>query len=304
MDTSVSISIYAVSEPENWRSHVDAAFRKMARIEALTTSYNDSSQIGQVNIAAGNEQVEVAPEVINIVEMALSVGEESNGAFDITVLPLLRLWDFKSERPSVPSPEAVENTLASVDYEQVLRSDNNLYLPVSGMGIDLGGIAKGYAVDAAFEHLHALGYRDFMVEAGGDLRVTSGETTRGLRRVWIRHPRKRDDFFGHILMDAGAVASSGDYERYFEKDGKRYHHIVDPATGYPKEGVMSVTIIAPSTALADAYSTAVFVLGPEDGMRLIENKPDIEGLIILDSDGEELQWIASSLFEQQLVLKQ
>lgn len=293
MDTLVSITIYATEEPENWRTHVASAFDAIKKIEDLTTSFNDSSQIGQINLKAGQDYHRVNVEVLDIVKQAQEIGEVSNGAFDITVLPLLQLWDFKSSNPRVPTKKEISEKLPLINFHKIEIKANKIRLTESGMGLDLGGIAKGYAVDRAVDILMARGYEDFLVQAGGDLRAVAGELTQGRRKIWIRHPRKRDKSFAAVKMDEGAVATSGDYERFFEINGQRYHHILNPKTGYPGWPVVSVTIFARTTSLADATSTAVFVLGPERGLEFVENNPKLEGLIIFEKDSE-LFWKAST----------
>ena len=288
MDTLVSITIYAKQEPEDWQQHVEQAFETMQRIEDLATSFNDSSEVGQLNLNAGHRGISVHKDVLEIIKQAQEVGENSDGAFDVTVLPLLRLWNFKSSNPRVPTQDEVLEKRGLVDFRRIVINDNNVFLPEVNMGMDLGAIAKGYAVDKAVEVLEKYDYKNFMVEAGGDLRAIAGELTRGQRTIWVRHPRKVSGFFAKIKMDEGAVASSGDYERFFEVSGKRFHHIVNPKTGYPASPVVSVTIFSETTVLADAYATAVFVLGPEKGLDFIEKLPETEGLIVyqkeIDSD--------------------
>lgn len=287
MDTLVSITIYGLEEPGNWRRHITAAFEEIERIENLATSYKKTSEIGQINALAGIDSVSASQDIINLIQQAESISRLSNGAFDITILPLKRLWNFKSANPVVPGGKEISRNLSLIDYEKIVTQENKVYLPLSEMGLDLGGIAKGYAVDRAADFLTEMGYEDFMVEAGGDLMAKAGPLTKGQRRIWVRHPRYPDRFFATIDLDAGAVATSGDYERSFKLNGKNYHHILNPKTGYPADNsVVSVTIIADNVTRADALATAVFVLGPQDGMELIEADPRLEGLIIL-TDGQD-----------------
>ncbi len=288
MDTLVSITIYAKQEPEKWQQHVEQAFETMQRIEDLATSYNDTSEVGILNLNAGQQEISVHQEVLEMIKQAREVGENSDGAFDATIFPLQRLWNFKSPDPRVPTETEVSEKRELVDFRKIVINDNHVFLPKKSMGLDLGAIAKGYAVDKAVEVLQKYGYKNFMVEAGGDLRAVAGELTTGQRTIWVQHPRKDAEFFAKIKMDEGAVASSGDYERFFEINGKRFHHILNPKTGYPAYPVVSVSIFSQTTAMADAYATAVFVLGPEKGLDFIEKLPETEGLIVyqkeVDSD--------------------
>jgi thiamine biosynthesis lipoprotein len=296
MDTLVSITIYAVDEPPGWREHAASALDAMQHIEDLTSSYRDSSEIGKINLGAGAKRFSLSPEVYQLIHDAQQISQLTEGAFDMTVLPLLRLWDIKSPNPRVPTDEEILERRRLTGYEKIVVNDRDIFLPDSGMGLDLGGIAKGFAVDRAAEVLTKFGYKDFLVEAGGDLRAVAGELTRGQRIIWVRHPRQRDIFFAKIKLDEGAVSTSGDYERFFEMDGKRYHHIVDPQTGYPAHPNVSVTIVAEKSEMADGYSTAVFVLGPQRGMEFIENYPELAALIIYEEPAEGgavLKWKAS-----------
>lgn len=296
MDTYVSVTIYAENEPLDWRTHVLAALDTMRKVEALTTSYNDSSEIGKINLAAGKRAFAVNPEVARLIRHSQEMSAGTDGAFDITVWPLSKLWDVKSPTPRVPTENEIAEKRILVDYRKIVLNEDEIFLPDVGMGIDLGGIAKGYAVDRAVQVLAELRYEDFLVEAGGDLRAVAGDRTRGQRTIWVRHPRQLDDFFAAIKLDKGAVATSGDYERSFEKDGQRYHHIMNPRTGYPASPVVSVTIVAGTSEIADATSTAVFVLGPERGMAYIESNPDLAGLIIYQEapESQELKWKVST----------
>ncbi|MFQ5676568.1 MAG: FAD:protein FMN transferase, partial [bacterium] len=247
---------------------------------------SDASEIGRVNLNAGQRAVQVSPDVVKIILQARKVSLETQGAFDISALPLQRLWNFKSSNPRVPTKEEIAEKRHLVDFRAVVLDSNTVFLPRPEMGLDLGAIAKGYAVDQAVAILKKDGYSDFMVEAGGDLRTVAGELTHGERKIWVRHPRKPDEFFAVIKKDQCAVATSGDYERFFEKDGQRFHHIIDPVTGYPARPVVSATIIAEEAVIADAYATAVFVLGPDRGLELIEKNPGLEGLIVFEKESE------------------
>jgi thiamine biosynthesis lipoprotein len=293
MDTLVSITIYAETEPPHWREHIRAAFDAMRKIEALTSSYDDSSEIGKINLNAGRRPVAVSPQVLHLIRESQKISARTGGAFDITVWPLSRLWDVKSPAPRVPPADQIEEKRKLVDYRRIVLNGASVFLPENGMGLDLGAIAKGFAVDCAAQVLREYDYQDFLVEAGGDLRAAAGDATRGRRTVWVRHPRQREKFFAAIKMDAGAVSTSGDYERSFEKEGQRYHHILDPQSGYPAAPTVSATVIAETSELADAASTAAFVMGPERGLEYIESHPELAGLIIYreaSERGEVLNW--------------
>jgi FAD:protein FMN transferase len=287
MNTYVNITVYDDAVGTN---EVNAALEKAVaeinRFEGLASDYIDTSQIGRTNQAAGRESVAVSHEVQELVKCSLEYCRSSGGAFDITIGPLKVLWDFLAANPRVPSPENIAQARALVDYRRVVLNGNKLYLPQKGMALDLGAIGKGYAIERALEVLSQAGVRRMIVDIGGKLGVrwdgTSGLDS-GIATVSVRHPRKVGEFLGSFRYGTGAVATSGDYERYFFVDGKRYHHLLDPSTGYPLRGVVSVTITAPSAVDADALSTVVFLLGREKGMAYLRNTPHAEGMIVYES---------------------
>jgi thiamine biosynthesis lipoprotein len=293
MDTVVQIAIY-----DNQRSVaevnkiIESAFARIKQIERITNDYDDSSSIARVNRVAGWQPVAVDSELVTLITTSERIARLSSGAFDITIGSVKRLWQFTSDHPSLPKVVAINQALRGVGMQHLRLLGDQLRLAAPDVVLDLGAIAKGYAVDEAIRVLQRQGITDAMVNAGGNLRTLSSELTRGLRRVWIKHPRETHRFFGFFPMDAGCVATSGDYERYFVLDSVRYHHILDPKTGYPARGCVSVTIVAPSAMEADALSTAIFVMGPERGMALIQELPGVEGVIIYEQQGK-LKWLVS-----------
>jgi thiamine biosynthesis lipoprotein len=216
---------------------------------------------------------------------AREIGDWTGGGFDVTFGALSGLWKFDHDQDDrIPPPEEVRKLLPLIDY-RVLHLDEaarTAYLTRKGMRAHLGGIGKGYAVDRAAEILRSRGVRDFLIQFGGDLYVGG---TRGGRpwRLGIQDPRgAAERSFAAIDLSDSSFSTSGDYERFFLRGGRRYHHILDPHTGQPARGSRSVTIVAETATLADALSTGVFVLGPEKGMALIERLPKIEGVIVTD----------------------
>lgn len=293
MDTVVQIAIYDSHRPvAEVQKIIEAAFARIKQIERITNDYDDSSAISLVNRLAGLHPLVVDSELVALIAASERFAELSAGAFDITIGSVKRLWPFNAEHPSLPDSASIRRQLHCMGMQQIKLVGNELKFAVPGITLDLGAIAKGYAVDEAIRVLQRHGIADAMVNAGGNLRTLSSDLTRGLRRVWIKHPRETHRFFGFFPMDAGCVATSGDYERYFVLDSVRYHHILDPKTGYPARGCVSVTIVAPSAMEADALSTAVFVLGPKRGMALIEEMPGVEGVIIYEQQGK-LGWLVS-----------
>ncbi|MEE4311035.1 MAG: FAD:protein FMN transferase [candidate division KSB1 bacterium] len=294
MDTVVRISVYHENDSDeaDIRSAIVEAFRSISEIDSLANSYNDSSAVATINAHADDGPVAIDATLADIFEQSLRISTLSDGAFDISVLPLLDLWNFAGDAPAVPDSTAIRESLDRVDYRKILLNESSVAFEAEGMRVDLGGIAKGYAVDRAMDVLQRYGFSDAMVNAGGDFKAVSGDLTRGKRKVWIRHPRKSDAFYGYFMMDNGSVATSGDYERYFLEDSLKYHHILDPSTGYPARGCVSVTVRADNVVDADALATAVFVLGPERGVALLNLLDSTEGMVIYE-DGGELTHIAS-----------
>lgn len=241
----------------------------MRRLESDLSVFNPDSSVSRLNAAAGGEPVEVSTEAAAVLARALEYGEASGGAFDITVGPLMVVWGFRGKRApeSVPASEVIEDARARVGYRHVRVSGGEARIDRPGVAIDLGGIAKGFAVDRAWETLREHGFGAFMVNLGGNMRC-SGEPRAGSPwRVGVRDPFVEGSVLGVlVLRDGQAVATSGSYERFVTIGDRRYSHVMDPRTGYPVEGVAGVTIRASTAMDADALSTAVFV----DGARGLE----------------------------------
>ena len=297
MDTYLSVTIYdnAIGLEEG-NALIDSVFAEVNRLEQLMTDYADTSEVGRLNVYAGRESVAVSAELISLLHRARLFSELSNGSFDVTVGPLVRSWDFLGAEHEVPSRGRIRLLRRLVDFRNVVVDSPRVFLRQRGMRLDLGGIAKGYAVDRSLALLKRHGVRQAIVDLGGNLGVW-WEGTHGLdsavAEILIRHPRKEGKFFGSFLAGSSGISTSGDYQRYFIKDGIRYHHILDPATGYPARDVVSVTIIAGDATSADALSTLVFVLGREKGMQLIEQTDGVEGVIVWE-EGDALQYAVSS----------
>ena len=284
MGTLVEITLIG-DEEETAKKAALQAFQEIKRIEHLMSPWIESSDVSRVNRLAGKEWVEVSVETLEVINKAREVSELSKGAFDITVGPLVQVWRKARERGIPPSKEELKNFLALVNFRDlIVNSEGKVFLKKKGMAIDLGGIAKGYAVDKAFELLIGLGYKNLIVNAGGDLRV--GGTK--LDQPWsigIQHPRESQKIMARISISDAAIATSGDYEKFFIHQGKRYHHILNPKDGFPAEGCQSVSIIYKEGMMADALATAVFVLGPEKGYSLCQRLEGVNCLII-DKEGK------------------
>ncbi|MBN1154176.1 FAD:protein FMN transferase [candidate division KSB1 bacterium] len=302
MDTLVEISVYDqdISE-EEVTALIDAAFIEIAYLDSLYNNYNEFSYVTYINNNAYKTAVPLDTGLVNLLTTSIHVSELSNGAFDITIAPVLDAWNFGGDVPNVPEESAIRSALSRTGYNFLEIKNNKVKFLKKDMKIDLGGIAKGYVVDRAMSSLVKNGITDAMINAGGDIRTICGPMTENKRSVWIRHPRKREKLFGRFQMDTGSVATSGDYERFFISDSVRYHHIVDPKTGYPADKCVSVTIVSENLMVADAFATAVFVLGPDAGLGFIERLPEIEGIIIYEKNDSLVYKVSSGLVDKFLV---
>ena len=291
MGTIVSVTVVA-PDADAGRAALEAAFDEIARVEALTTRYSGDSEISRLNaLAGGYVEERVSREVAEVVAHALAVAEASGGAFDITVAPLMDLWAVSGGGLALPGESSILDALPRVDWSAVgVDTAFRTLTAAPGTELDLAGVAKGYAVDRAVAALGRAGVGAGVVDAGGDIGFVGTPPGAGGWRVGIKHPRT-DGLLGVVTLDGGSVATSGDYQSFVIVDGVRYHHILDPSTGYPARGVMSVTVTAELAVDADALATALFVLGPEDGMDLIERMSGAEALFVTgdgDSVGEVL----------------
>ena len=291
LGTAVTVKVWADNKGDAL-TYVDAAFREMDRIDSIC-GYQEGSDVARINVNTGRF-VSVPSDVAEIVERSVKYSQLSNGALDVTIDPVFRLWHrFEGESLSVPSRQSIDSALVFVDYRAIAVEDSSVRVYIEGASMDLGAVAKGYAVDRGMAVLESLGASGGLIDAGGDIKVFGRRPDGGPWRIGLRDPRMLDSLVTVFEVANVAIATSGDYERYFLKDGVRYHHILDPATGFPARGCCSVTIITDEACDADAIATAVFVLGPEEGMKLIETLPDAEGLIIICADPEK-QIIRSS----------
>jgi len=262
----------------------DAAAREFERLDALMSVWRPGSDVLRINAAAGARAVPVSADVRDALRVARQVSEWTGGAFDVTFGALSDIWKFdrQDQDDSLPSPDAIRARLPLVDYREIEIDDRagTVFARRKGMRVHLGGIGKGYAVERAAAILRRAALHDFLIQAGGDLYVAGRKEGRPWR-LGIADPRRPDGpSFATIELTDSTFSTSGDYARFFLKDGIRYHHILDPSTGQPARGCRSVTIVADSPTLADGLSTGVFVLGPRAGMALIERLPHVEGVIV------------------------
>lgn len=270
---------------------ISKAFAEVKRIDDLFTTYNDQSPVSQINNTA-DTIINVDPEIYNLIVLCDSITKLSDGSFDVSLDNLTKAWGFYTDDPHLPSNDAIDSALSLSGWENIKFLDANRIEKKKRVGLNFGAIAKGFAVDKAIGVLKQYGIKEALVNAGGEISVLGNNWI-----VGIQHPREINSIIKKIKLDGYTVATSGDYEQYFEVDGIRYHHILDPKNGYPSRGLQSVTIINKSNTFADGLATAVFVMGKDKGIKLIESLNDTEGMII-DSTGKIFY---SSGFEKFLI---
>ena len=278
MGTRFRIDV-VVAEESLGRRAIEAAFSEVRRSEQELSNWSETSQISEVNRAAGVAPVLVSHELMAVLDRALFVSALTDGAFDVTFASCDGLWSVRRLR--VPSDAEIAACLRHVDYRRVAldHQASAVFVPDAEMRLGLAGLAKGYRVDRAAEVLTRYGVVDFVVDGGGDMRVSTG-TGGEPWLIHVAHPRKPDRPLGSVALTSGAIATSGDYQWYFETDGVRYHHIMDPASGRPARRSIAATVIAENAMDADALATGLFVMGPERGIDLAEELPGVEALVI------------------------
>ena len=286
MGTVVEFTIHGVARPQA-QTAIDAAAAEMQRVEDGFTTYGKRrNAIKAFNAAPVNSPTSLPKEVDRLLTLSLAIARASNDAFTPAIGGLSRLWGFSSaDPPNSPPPSAdIKHVLAGVNSNQIVKEDKQWLRRHEQTQLDFGGIAKGYAIDRGIAVLREHGVNDAIINAGGDMRVI-GSHGKLPWKIGIRHPRKPESMIGWIPVNGDkSIVTSGDYERFFKYKGKRYHHILNPSTGMPAIQSMSATVVASRASMADGWSTALFVLGPNNGMALAEGNEDIEAMW-MDGDG-------------------
>jgi len=280
MGTRVEVQLWA-DDPVEAQRLLREAMVEFDRIEALMSTYIPSSEMSRINANAAAEPQKISAELFGLLQRSLSVSNMTDGAFDITYDSVGYLYDFRARKR--PDTMAIAAQLDKIDYRLVELDEDSqtVYLKAAGVRINLGGIAKGYAVSRVIELLKEQGIAHALATAGGDTCLL-GDRRGKPWIVGIRDPNKEKAIFTRLALEDESISTSGDYERYFMEDGVRYHHILQPSTGKPVLGMRSVTVVGPDATLTDALSTSVFVLGPEAGIKLIDTLPDYEAVVITD----------------------
>ena len=278
MDTYMNLCAYG----EQSQKAVEAASAEIQRLDELLSVTGESGDVYQLN-QLGQRQVEA--DTLAVISRAVDVTKETDGLFDCTITPVMKLWGFRDGNFRVPSPEELAEQLAKVDGSKV-RIEGNTVTLLDGVTVDLGAIAKGYTSQRIMEVYRENDVTSGIVSLGGNVQTLGRKPDGSLWRVALEDPRNPEDYFGILDVENKAVITSGGYQRYFDQDGKRYHHIIDPATGYPSDsGLLSVTIISENGTKADALSTALFVMGYERAVELWRQSDDFE-VIFVTEDGK------------------
>lgn len=282
MGTEISVYLWS-DDAEKGQQAIEAVFDEAARIDRLMSTYKDDSEVSKINRLAAKSPVQAGEELLQLIQRSLDISVLTLGAFDITYDSVGQHYDFRSRRR--PDSNTVESERENIDYRfvQLDKAAGTVAFLKQGIRINLGGIAKGYVVERGVDILRFRGVQNAIVTAGGDSRLLGDRRGRPWM-VGIRDPRKDGQVAISVPLSDEAISTSGDYERYFDEDGVRYHHIIQPRTGEPASGVRSATVFGPDAVITDALSTSVFVLGVEDGLTLIATLPDYESIVI-DAEG-------------------
>jgi thiamine biosynthesis lipoprotein len=283
MGTAIRVELWADDEATG-EAAIAAVMAEMHRIDRAMSPYKPESELSRINREAAELPVPISQEMFDILSRSIEFSKISGGAFDITFSSVGYLYDYR--RHIKPTDKDIEQALPGIDYRhiQLDAQKRTVRFARPGVRIDLGGIGKGHAVDNGIALLKKRGITQAIVTAGGDSRVLGDRGGRPWM-VGIRDPRRKDNMVAVIPLINSAISTSGDYERYFEVDGERYHHILNPKTGRSATGVHSVSVIGPDATTTDGLTKPVFILGPEKGLRLIESIPGIDAVII-DADGK------------------
>jgi FAD:protein FMN transferase len=281
MGSSLRVAIWS-SDDASAVTAAEQVALEFDRLERLLSVWKEGSDVLRLNAGAGRAPVPVSRETLEVLSAARIASEWTGGKFDITFGALANVWKFDHDQDNtVPDRAAVEQRLALVDYRavQVDATQRTAFISRPGIRLHLGGIGKGYAIDVAVNMLKRQGFINFLIQAGGDI-YAAGTNNGSSWTLGIADPRGSHEAFAAVAITDATLSTSGDYERSFIKDGVRYHHLIDPDLGVPARGCRSVTIVADRAVIADALSTGVFIMGPREGMALIERLPNVEGVIV------------------------
>lgn len=265
--------------------NIDTVIHEITRIENLISDWKPASQISQVNANAGIGPVQVDPEVFALTERALELSKLTNGAFDISFAAMDRIWKFDGSMTAMPSEEAIKKSVEKVGYKNIIldKKSVTIFLKNKGMKIGFGALGEGYAADKCRDMMLARGIKAGIVNGSGDMSTWGKQPDGTDWIIGINDPVNSGEIFAVIPLEQGAVVTSGSYEKFVNFDGKRYSHIINPATGYPATGLSSVTVFGPSAEKANGFSTSLMVLGKKTGLELIKRFPKYRCIMISDN---------------------
>lgn len=297
LNTVVSIKIYASNDKEL----LQEAFEKIALFESELSRYDSESAVSQINEAAGKSPVFVPHDTREVVSTALEYAKRSSGRFDPTVGPLVEIWGIGGDNPRVPPEEEIAAVLPLIDYNslQLNTETSEVFLQNPGMILDLGGIAKGWIADSVIDYLLQEGAQHILINLGGNVRASGGKPGDTPFRIGIQDPfESRGNYLGIFTIKKGSIVSSGVYERYFDADGIRYHHILDTKSGYPvSNNLVAVTVFSEYSVDGDALSTSLFTMGLKEGMELVSTLQNVEAVFVTRQKKIFLSSGASAMFE-------
>src|SRR5271156_1534090 len=278
MGTRITVELWS-EDVARGNEAIDAVMDEMRRIDASMSTYKPDSEVSQVNAHAADGPMKITPELFKLLQTAAEYSRITNGAFDITYASVGYMYNFREHKR--PTEEQIQGALGAVDYRHVLLDPvaGTVQFSRPGVRIDLGGIAKGYSVDCGIAVLQKRGIDRAMVMAGGDSRII-GDRFGKPWIVGIRHPDHEDQVIVRLPLRDTAISTSGDYERYFDEDGVRYHHIIDPHTGHSASKVRSATVLAPTATRTDGLSKTAFVLGPEAALEIYNKLDDVDAVLV------------------------
>lgn len=267
--------------------HITNAISEIDRIEKLISSWDPNSETSKINSAAGKTSVVVSQELFDLIDRCLKISKLTDGAFDISYASMDRIWKFDGSMKTMPSKAAIRESVSRVGFQNIILNEQNtsVFLRLPGMKIGFGAVGKGYAADKAKELLQKKGVVSGIINASGDMNTWGKQPDGSAWKVALTNPMDKNKGFGLLPVIDKAVVTSGNYEKQVVFNGTTYSHIIDPRTGYPSKGILSVTVFAAKAELADALATSVFVMGKETGLDRINQLPDVECIIIAE-DGK------------------
>lgn len=265
--------------------NIDKSIAEIRRIENLISEWNPKTQISEVNRNAGIKPVKVDAEVFALTEQAIYFSKLTDGAFDISIIAMDKIWKFDDSMNELPSEESIKKSVQNVGYQNIIldKINSTIFLKNKGMKIGFGSIGKGYAADKTRELMKSFGVKAGIINASGDISTWGSQPDGKPWAIGINNPFKNDKIAAVLYLKENAVTTSGSYEKYAEINGKRYSHIMNPKTGYPSTGLTSVTIVGPNATMANGFSTSIMVLGKKEGLKLIKKFPEYQYLLITDS---------------------